>query len=133
VSTLSSKQDRRTFLLVDATHEELIELRKAMPDWLWVEAPEGWPLDVEAKVLGQPFDAVIVFARKDRDEFTLAACRRICQEKAVVGRPVLVAGTRYQMNLAHELRRLHGVDFVFTPIDEDTLLDKIKEADKVPS
>ena len=133
MSKLYSKQDTRTVLLVDATAEELVELRKAMPGWLWLEAPEGWPLDVEADVLGQPFDAIIVFAHKDRDERTLAACKRICQEKAMVGRPLLAAGTRYQMHLAHEVRRLPGAEFVFNPIDENTLLDKIEEFERVRS
>jgi hypothetical protein len=100
-----------------------MQFREDMPDWLWIEAPESWPLAGEAMVVDQPLDAIVVFASKSRETRALEACRRICEEDAMAGCSLLVAGTRYQMTIAHEVRRLPRGQFVFTPIDEETLLN----------
>ena len=133
MSQRKSKRDSPTVSLVDATEAEVMQLREAMPDWLWIESPEGWPFEVEAKFSEGPFDAIIVFARKNREAQSLEACRRICEKEAAVGGPLLVAGTRYQMALAHEVRRLPRGHFVFTPIDENALLDRMKKSKSLSS
>lgn len=127
------KHDSPTILLVDATETQVMQLREAMPNWVWIEAPEGWPFEGETESAAGSFDAIIVFAYKNREARALEACRRICKGETIVGGPLLVAGTRYQMALAHEVRQLPRGHFVFTPIDENTLLDRMQKSKSLSS
>jgi hypothetical protein len=119
--------DSYAVLLVDATAEEVAQLRKDMPGWFWIEAPKGWPFNFETRATDQSLDAIIVFARRDREAQAFDVCKHTCQEKMMKGVPLLVAASRYQMSLAHEVRRLPRGNFIFTPIDENSLLDAINE------
>ncbi len=116
--------DSRAVLLVDATEEEVIQLRKEMPDWLWFG--EDRLFDFAPKPASHSIDMIIVFARKGREKRALDVCARICEKKDMESIPIFIAGNRYQMDLAHEVKRLPQVDFIFTPIDEDVLLDKMR-------
>jgi hypothetical protein len=130
-----SKHNRTRYwgaiLLVDATQEEVLQLRKEMPGWLWFA--EDWPLDWNPKPSGQSIDAIIVFARKDREKRALDVCMHICEKQEMETVPLFIAGTRYQMSLAHEMRRLPRGDFIFTPIDEDVLLERMRTEEGVTS
>ena len=127
VTKRNDSDDSFAVLLVDSTAEEVAQLRKDMPGWLWIEAPEGWPFNFEARDEDQSLDAIIVFARRDREAQALDVCKHTYQEKMMKGVPLLVAASRYQMSLAHEVRRLPRGNFIFTPIDEKSLLEKINE------
>ena len=120
-------------LLVGATVEEVMQLRKDMPGWLWIEAPKGWPLNFETRPTGQSLDAIIVFARRDREAQTLDVCKHICQKKMMKGVPLLVAASRYQMSLVNKLKQLQRGQFIFTPIDENSLLDTMNDMKGVSS
>lgn len=131
---MSKRNDARnlgSILLVDATQEEVLRLRKEMPGWLWFA--EDWPFDWNPKPSGESIDAIIVFARKDREKRALDVCMHLCEKQEVEGVPLFIAGSRYQMSLAHEVRRLPRGDFIFTPIDEDALLDRIRAEEGVTS
>jgi response regulator RpfG family c-di-GMP phosphodiesterase len=119
--------DSRAVLLVDASEQEVVRLRNEMPGWHWEQAANDWPFDLEGKRADCPLDAVIVFASKNEESRALDISRRICEDKSTKDIPLLVAASRYQMSLVNELRQLPLVDFIFTPIDENTLLDKIKK------
>jgi hypothetical protein len=123
-----SKRDRTRYLgailLVDATQEEVLQLRKEMPGWLWFA--EDWPFDWDPNPSGQSIDAIIVFARKDREKRALDVCMHLCEKQEMETVPLFIAGSRYQMSLAHEVKRLPRGDFIFTPIDENALLDRIR-------
>ncbi len=123
--------DSCAVLLVDATAEEVAQLRKDMPSWFWIEAPKDRPFNFETRPTSQPLDAIIVFARRDREAQTLDVCKHICQEKMMKGVPLLVAASRYQMSLVNKLKQLQGGQFIFTPIDENSLLDTMNEIKKV--
>ena len=111
-------------LLVDATQQEVLKLRKEIPGWLWFAV--DWPFDWDSKPSGQSIDAIIVFARKDREKRALDVCKHLCDNKEMEKVPLFIAGSRYQMPLAHEVRRLSRGDFIFTPINEDALLDRMR-------
>ena len=49
------------------------------------------------------------------------------------GIPLLVATSRYQMSLVNKLKQLPWGQFIFTPIDENSLSDTIKEIKGVSS
>jgi hypothetical protein len=119
--------DSRAVLLVGATEQEVARLRNEMPGWHWERAPDDWPFDLEGNRAHWAFNAIIVFASKDEESRTLDICRRICKDKSIEGVPLLVAASRYQMSLVNKLRQLPPVSFIFTPIEENTLLDKIKK------
>lgn len=127
VTKRNDSDDSFAVLLVDSTAEEVAQLRKDMPGWLWIEAPEGWPFNFEARAEDQSLNAIIVFARRDREPQAIDVCKHTYQEKMMKGIPLLVAASRYQMSLAHEVRRLPRGNFIFTPIDEKSLLEKINE------
>lgn len=125
------KRDSRTFLVVGATEAEVMQLRQDMPNWLWIEAPKGWPFNKETTPLAQSFQAIIIFARQNEEEPALDVCNHICDEKTMDGVPLLVAASRYQMVLANKVKRLPRGHFIFTPIEENTLLDRINEIKRV--
>ena len=125
--------DSCAVLLVDCTAEEVAQLRKDMPGWLWIEAPKGWPFHSETSPIGQSFDAIIVFARRDRESQTLDVCKHICQEKTMKSVPLLVAASRYQMSFVNELKQLPRGQFIFTPIDENSLSDAMNDIKAVSS
>lgn len=127
----TSKRNSHAVLLVDATQEEIMQLREEMPDWLWFG--EDMLFDFAPKPAGHSIDVIIVFARKDREKRAIDVCERICEKKDMESVPLFIAGNRYQMNLAHEVKRLPQVDFIFTPIDKDELLDKMKKHVNVSS
>jgi hypothetical protein len=131
MSERGRKDDYRTVLLVDAVEQEIALLRKEMPNWVWKEAPEGWPFDKESMPLDDQFDAIIIFARKDGKDRVLDIYRTLCDEKIIDGMPLLVAVSRYQMLLVNKLRGLAKVDCIFTPIKGKKLLNKIKKDSNV--
>jgi len=118
-------------LIVDATEQEVTQLRNDMAGWLWFS--EDGLSDLDPKPAGQPIDAVILFARKNREKRAIDVCMRICEKKEMEGIPILIVGNRYQMDLAHAVRRLPRGDFLFTPINKDKLLDKMKKHVNVSS
>lgn len=125
--------DSCAILLVDSTVEEVAQLRKDMPGWLWIEAPKGWPFNFETRPTDQSLDAIIVFARRDRESQSLDVCKHICQEKMMKGVPLLVAASRYQMSLVNKLKQFPRVQFIFMPIDEKSLLDIMNDIKSVSS
>jgi len=124
MSKSARKEDSRAVLLVDATQEEVKRLRKEMPDWLWFG--EDRLFDFTPKPASHSIDVIIVFARKDREKRALDVCTRICEKNDLESVPLFIAANRYQMDLAHEVKRLPQVDFIFTPIEKDVLLDKMR-------
>jgi response regulator RpfG family c-di-GMP phosphodiesterase len=118
-------------LIIDATEQEVMQLRNDMPGWLWFG--EDWLFDFAPKPAGHSIDVIIVFARKDREKRALDVCTRIREKKDMESVPLFIAGNRYQMDLVHAVKRLPQVDFIFTPIDKDGLLDKMKKHVNVSS
>jgi hypothetical protein len=102
-----------------------------MPGWLCFG--EDRLFDLSPKPASHSIDVIIVFARKDREKRALDVCTQICEKKDMENVPLFIAGNRYQMNLAHEAKRLPHVNFIFTPIDKDELLDKMKKHVNVSS
>jgi len=133
VTKCTDTNDSCAVLLVDATSEEVMQLRKDMPGWLWIEAPKGWPFNAETRRTGQSLEAIIVFARRDRETQALDVCKHICQEKTMNDVPLLVAASRYQMSLVNKLKQLPRGHFIFTPIDENSLSDTMNEIKGVSS
>jgi hypothetical protein len=131
---MSKHNQTRNFgaiLLVDATQEEVLQLRKEMPGWLWFA--EDWPFDWNPKPSGHSINAIIVFARKDREKHALDVCMHLCEKQEMERVPLFMAGSRYQMDLAHEVKRLPRGDFLFTPIDKKELLDRMRTKESVTS
>jgi hypothetical protein len=114
----------QVFLLVDVTQEEVMQLRKEMPGWLWFA--EDWPFDWDPQPPGHSVDAIIVFARKDRERRALDVCMRLCEIRDMDTVPLFIVGSRYQRSLAHAVRRLPRGDFIFRPIEENELLNRMR-------
>jgi response regulator RpfG family c-di-GMP phosphodiesterase len=131
MSKKTSKHNSHAVLLMDATQEEFTRLREEMSGWLCLG--EDRLFDLSPKPASHSIDVIIVFAHKDRENRALDICTRICEKKAMESVPLFIAGNRYQMNLAHKVKRLPQVDFIFTPIDKDELLDKMKKHVNVSS
>lgn len=104
----------------------MVRLHKNLPGWLWLGASEEWPSNVALKPADQSIDAVIVFAHKDREKRALDVFSHLCDEKEMDSVPLFIAASRYQMNLAHEVKKRARGDFLFTPINTNTLVDKMK-------
>lgn len=124
MSKSTCKRNSHAVLLVDAPQEEITQLREEMPDWLWFG--EDRLFDFAPNLASHSIDVIIVFARKDREKRAIDVCTHICEKKELESIPLFIAGNRYQMDLAHAVKRLPQVDFIFTPIDKDVLLDKMR-------
>jgi response regulator RpfG family c-di-GMP phosphodiesterase len=122
-----------TVFLIDATEDQIAQIREKMPGWLWLEAPEDLPFDLEDELVDLSLDAVIVFAHRNKEARALDLCRRIREQKGLAGVPLLVAASRYQIAIGYEMRRLGLGEFILTPIDENGLAAKIKESKSVSS
>jgi len=124
MSKKTQKRDSYAVLLVDATKEEVQQLRKEIPDWLWFR--EDRLFDFTPRPASHSIDVIIVFARKDREKRAIDVCMSMCEKNDLNGVSLFIAGNRYQMNIAHTVKRLPRVDFIFTPIEKDGLLDKMR-------
>jgi len=124
----SNTNNQNVVLLVNAEPKVVMQLRQDMPDWLWVEAPGRWPFAKETEPVAQAFQAIIVFAGQGTEARALAICKHICEKQLLDEIPLLVAGNRYQMALGHSVERLSRGSFIFTPIEEKILLNRIQKS-----
>ena len=130
MSNSTRTSDSQTVLLIDAPEKEVVRLHKDLPGWCWLGASDNWPSNGDTKPTDRSIDAIIVFAHKDKETRALDMCSRLCEKDDLERVPLFVAASRYQMNLVHEVKRLPRGDFIFTPIDKNTLLEKMKERAK---
>jgi hypothetical protein len=128
MAKISNKNNQSAALLVNVDSTEVMQLRQDMPEWLWIEAPEDWPFKMETKPIAQSFEAIIVFASHRTEAYALAICKHICEKQLLSELPLLVAGSRYQMALAHAVKRLSRGNFIFIPLKEDSLLKEIEKS-----
>jgi hypothetical protein len=93
--------------------------------WTWVSAPSGWrpgqPLPDAAVAL----DAVIVFSRLYEEQATQKLCETILADPRFSDVPVLVAINQYQMPLANRVKELENGGFIFSPVREADLLERL--------
>lgn len=125
---LNSNHTKIKVLLVDAQDnpQAKIDEKTFRHEWNWVAAPSGWrpglPLPVDAAGL----DAVVVFARLYEEQATRQLCADILVDPRFAGVPVLVAINQYQMPLANRVRELNNGGFVFSPVREKPLLERLE-------
>jgi hypothetical protein len=124
----NNTDNQNTVLAVNADSEKVTKIGQDMPGWLWIEAPNRWPFEKETKPVAQPFVAIIVFTDRDTEAHSLAICKHICEKQLFSELPLLIAGRRYQMALAHAVKRLPRGNFIFIPIEEKTLLNAIEKS-----
>jgi hypothetical protein len=125
--------DSRTVLLTDAPEADVVQLHDDLPGWHWLGAPEDWLHDGGLKPTNQSIDAVIVFVHKDKEERALDTLSRIYEKQELEDVPLFIATSRYQMDLAHEVKRLPRAAFLFTPINKNKLWDRIRTEEGVTS
>lgn len=121
-----NKTKSKNVLLVDATEKEIEHSRKIMPTWIWNNVSDEELLEGANQFSYEPYDMVIIIAHKDEEKRAIEACRHICNKKNAEKIPLFVAVNRYQMNLAHKIKRLPRGEFFFTPINKNTLLNLSK-------
>lgn len=127
IAKTNNTNNQNNALLVNAEPKDVLQLRQDLPDWLWIEAPKGWPFIKETEPLAQAFQVIIIFAKRGTETCALGVCKHVLEEQMLYGVPLLLAGSRYQMSLSNVVKRLPQVDFIFTPIEEKALLNKIKK------
>jgi hypothetical protein len=133
MSKSNQTSNSRAVLLIDAPEADVIQLHNDLPGWLWLGASENWPFDGDLKPTNHPIDAIIVFAHKEKEKRALDICSRIYEKQELKGVSLFIAGSRYQMDLAHEVKRLPRGDFLFTPIDKNELLERMRIKESVTS
>lgn len=120
--------NQNAVLVVNTDSKDVLQLHQDLPGWLWIEAPDGWPFEKETKPIVQSLEAIIVFASRGIEARALAICKHICEKQLLSELPLLIAGSRYQMPLAHAVKQLPRGNFIFTPIEEKTLLNAIEKS-----
>jgi hypothetical protein len=123
-----NKDKQNTVLIANADSKQVIKLRQDLPNWRWIEAPDGWPYEKDKKSKAQSSEAIIVFAGRGTEARALAICKHICEQQLFSELPLLIAGSRYLMPLAHAVKRLPRGNFIFTPVEEKTLLNEIEKS-----
>jgi len=116
-----------TVLMVEAQPEHVQTLKEQLSAWTLYRAPTGWPaakaLDLDAKDVG----LVIVYTRPREEAHALGVCQDVRQQTGLDQVPLLVAINRYQMMLGHDVRKLPWADFVFVPLERDSLVEKLED------
>lgn len=120
--------NQNAVLIVNAESKKVLQLRQDMPGLLLIEAPNGWPFTKETEPAAQVFQAIIVCSEQGTEARALAICKHICENQLLDEIPLLVAGSRYQMALAHAIKRLSRGNFIFAPIEEESLLKEIEKS-----
>ncbi|MBN2316282.1 MAG: hypothetical protein JXM79_20305 [Sedimentisphaerales bacterium] len=125
--------DSWTVLLVYAWEADVARLHDDLPGWHWLGVSGDWPLDGESKCKDPSLDGVIVFAHKDTEGRTHDMLLRLYKKQELEDVSLFIVASRYQMDLAHEVKRLPRANFLFTPINKNELLDKMRSEEGVTS
>jgi hypothetical protein len=123
-----AQSPKPTLVLVEPSAEDIAQLGMELPDWQWVEAPEDWSGSGREHPFRGPVRAVIVFARTNEENHALGLCQAIRQRPEMVGVPLLVAITMYQMLLGTEVKKMPNAHFIFKPVREHQLRARMGEA-----
>jgi hypothetical protein len=71
-------------------------------------------------------DLIIVFAATYREKETRALCRRVRESEAFCETPLLVAVNMYQMPLANRIKEMPKSYFIFTPVEQGDLAERLR-------
>lgn len=95
--------------------------------WDWLEIPRDWNPSNGLSAKSANTKAIIVFSEKYHEKASFEICTKIREHKDLNGIPILVAITMYQMPLGNSVKKLPNAGFIFTPIEEDILKNRLQE------
>lgn len=98
--------------------------------WSWIQAPAHWKPQDGIKEDTAAFDAIIVFSTKYKEQDIRELCEAIREIQSLKTIPLLVAVNQYEMPLANRVKELPHADFIFTPVRQEELVDRLHEMDK---
>ncbi len=92
-------------------------------DWTWIEAPPDWTPEDGLEEAAPGTTAILVFSRRHREKQIRRQCEHI--RSVLEDIPLLVAVTQYEMPLANRVKELRKTDYVFSPIEENDLVERL--------
>jgi hypothetical protein len=98
-------------------------------EWSWIKAPADW--GPEDGITGgvSRVDAIIVFSTKYEERDIRKLCEAIREAPSLSAIPLLVAVNQYEMPLANRVKELPNADFIFTPVKEEDLIERLNRLD----
>ena len=93
--------------------------------WNWIAAPADWTAHGNVNPEKAKWDAILVVAQKNQENEALALCKAIRENNAFDDIPLLVEVNIYQMPLAIKVSQIPDSSYIFTPIVEGELLDRM--------
>ncbi len=93
--------------------------------WNWQDAPPDWKPEDGLPESASETDVILIFSKRHKEREIRKLCERIRTIPALQGIPLLVAVTQYEMPLANRVKELPKTDYVFTPIEEDDLIERL--------
>ncbi|NCC53762.1 MAG: hypothetical protein EOM20_21500 [Spartobacteria bacterium] len=93
--------------------------------WTWLKAPADWTPDQGFPPEAATIDAVIVFSRKYEEKEIRRQCHDIWEKLTKDIVPLLVAISQYEMPLANRIKELPNAHFIFIPIREHELTERL--------
>jgi len=117
-----------TLFLVNAVDNPDAEIAESTfsPHWKWIEAPENWTPEDGIDEDIADIDMIIVFSTKYREQEVGKLCETIREVPKLAETPLLVAVNQYEMPLANRVKELPNAHFVFTPLKEEDLFDRLR-------
>lgn len=95
-------------------------------EWSWLKAPADWKPDDGIERDASTVDAIIVFSEKYEEREIRKLCESIREVPRLNSIPLLVAVNQYEMPLANRVKELSNADFIFTPVKEEDLAERLQ-------
>ena len=95
-------------------------------EWSWIRAPADWKPEDGVPGGASAVDAIIVFSTRYEERAIRELCEAIRKIPKLEEVPLLAAVNQYEMPLANRIKELPNADFIFTPIEEPDLLERLE-------
>ena len=118
----------RTVFLVNAVDNPDAEMSDSSfgQEWSWIKAPSDWTPQQAIGGGESPVDAIIVFSKTYEEREIRKLCEAIRDVPRLNRIPLLVAVNQYEMPLANRVKELPNADFIFTPVKEEDLIERMQ-------
>jgi hypothetical protein len=122
-----SEVPSRTVFLVNAVDNPDAGMSDSsfVHEWSWIKAPSDWTPQQGIGGGVSPVAAIIVFSKKYEEREIRKLCEAIRGIPRLDQIPLLVAVNQYEMPLANRVKKLPNASFIFTPVKEEDLVERL--------
>ncbi|MBN1764925.1 MAG: hypothetical protein JW860_06675 [Sedimentisphaerales bacterium] len=115
-----------TILMIEPNKELSQQLKQVLPEYQWVEIPEGSSTSQSLPPLqSDKIDAVLVFARIKQEDYAYKLCEALKKMPDTKNLPLLVVINRFQMMLGNDVKKFPRSSYIIAPIETEELKNKL--------